>query len=194
MKKLILTLIILLGATGLSAQSVSLHEKAKAWLNNNYCGMADAASIGIIFDERLLFEFSKYNSSPDFTFIQGFSSGTSKIEEANTTYSFNGFTLTDAKVLVDATDKRHRKMVIANMGPNMFIGRIEQNSSDFKHAILIPSDYVARINDIINQAISKGILISYLKPAPAPQETQPVQQQQQQRPSRPTTGSTQKRK
>ncbi len=117
--------------------------------------------------------------------------GDSKIEEAHQTFTFNGFDLSDAKVISDI--KSSKRIVIARIGKNVFIGEYDPSSRAFDKAAIVDSGYAPQVDKAINDAISQGILISYLKPVKTPEETQLVKPRQP-APHRPASGSTPKTK
>lgn len=117
--------------------------------------------------------------------------GDSKIEESQQTFTFNGFDLSDVKVITDI--KRTNRIVIARIGKNVFIGEYNPSSRTFNKAAIVDSEYAPQVDKAINDAINQGILISYLKPVKTPEETQPVKPRQP-APHRPASGSTPKTK
>lgn len=196
MKKLLFTLTFLFIATVTSlALNIYDFDKVKYYQpGETYCGISENPglcfiSVGVHHSgENVLLVCFGYDVSKVLIFT--FNEGDAKIEEARQAFTFNGFDLSDVKVISDV--KLSNRLIIARIGRNVFLGEYDPKSCVFNKAAIVDSEYAPQVDKAINDAINQGILISYLKPATAPQETQPVQQQQ--RPSRPTTGSTQKRK
>ena len=110
---------------------------------------------------------------------------------AQQNFTFNGFDLTDAKVISDLESSA--RFIIARIGSNVFFGLFNPASQTFDKVATADSSYALKIDKIITDAISQGILISYLKPAEAQQETKPVKPRQP-APHRPASGSTPKTK
>lgn len=196
MKKLIFTLTFLFIATVTSlALNIYKFNKVKYYQpGETYCGIIENSSACFLSvgvhpsgTNCVCICFIQNNSN---AFCTSADEGDAKIEEARQAFTFNGFDLSDVKVISDV--KLSNRLIIARIGRNVFFGEYDPKSCVFNKAAIVDSEYAPQVDKAINDAINQGILISYLKPAPAPQETQPVQQQQ--RPSRPTTGSTQKRK
>lgn len=117
--------------------------------------------------------------------------GDSKIEEAHQAFTFNGFDLSDVKIITDI--KSTYRIIIARIGKNVFFGEYDPKSRVFNKAAIVDSEYATQVDKAINDAINQGILISYLKPAKTPEETQPVKPRQPV-PHRPASGSTPKTK
>lgn len=202
MKKLITLLIIILGCvlTNVAQEVIEIpFDSSRFYENGVYIGIFDDNRITFAKDSNgkntIGFWFLNSLDRPEYSrvpnwFVMGGTEGDAKIEDAKEVLRFKNFDLTDAKVLTDL--KLENQLVIARIGKNVFFGEYDPKSCVFNKAAIVDSEYAPQVDKAINDAINQGILISYLKPATAPQETQPVQQQQ--RPSRPTTGSTQKRK
>lgn len=193
MKKLIFSLIFSLIAslTCLALKFYDFNNVKYYQPGETYCGVIEnspACFIGVGVHPSgancLSVAFVKDNNN---AFYFSADEGDSKIEEAHQTFTFNGFDLSDAKIISDI--KSSKRIVIARIGKNVFIGEYNPSSRTFNKAAIVDSGYAPQVDKAINDAISQGILISYLKAAEAPQETKPVKPRQP-APRRPSTGST----
>lgn len=197
MKKLIFSLVFSLIApiTCLALKFYDFNNVKYYQPGETYCGVIEnspACFIGVGVHPSgancLSVAFVKDNNN---AFYFSADEGDSKIEEVHQTFIFNGFDLTDAKVISDLESSA--RFIIARIGSNVFFGLYNPANQTFDKAATADSAYALQIDKAINDAINQGILISYLKPVKTPEETQPVKPRQP-APHRPASGSTPKTK
>lgn len=199
MKKLLTLLIIILGCvlTNVAQEVIEIpFDSSRFYENGGYIGTFDDNRITFAKDSNgkntIGFWFLNSLDRPEYSrvpnwFVMGGTEGDAKIEDAKQVFRFKNFNLTDAKILTDL--KLENQLVIARIGKNVFFGEYDSKRCNFVKAAIIDSKYAPQVDKAINDAISQGILISYLKPAEAPQETKPVKPRQP-APHRPASGST----
>lgn len=195
MKKIIFILTLMFStAIIIAAQDMVIMSNIKHWDENcRYLGNStDDSFITIINNNGTLqLSFIVTDINNNYFFYYNAHKGSSKIEMAQQNFTFNGFDLTDAKVISDLESSD--RFIIARIGGNVFFGEYDPKSRVFNKAAIVDSEYAPQVDKAINDAISQGILISYLKPVKTPEETQPVKPRQPV-PHRPASGSTPKTK
>lgn len=177
-----------------TAQNMVIITNLKHWAENcRYIGNStDDSFISIINNNGTLqLSFIVTDINNNYFFTYNAHKGSSKIEMAQQNFTFNGFDLTDAKVISDLESSA--RFIIARIGSNVFFGLYNPANQTFDKAATADSAYALQIDKIVNDAINQGILISYLKPVKTPEETQPVKPRQPS-PHRPASGSTPKTK
>lgn len=195
MKKIIFILTLMFStAIIIAAQDMVIMSNIKHWDENcRYLGNStDDSFITIINNNGTLqLSFIVTDINNNYFFYYNAHKGSSKIEMTQQNFTFNGFDLTDAKVISDLESSD--RFIIARIGGNVFFGEYDPKSRVFNKAAIVDSEYAPQVDKAINDAISQGILISYLKPVKTPEETQPVKPRQP-APHRPASGSTPKTK
>ncbi len=195
MKKILFILMLVVStALTCAAQNMVIITNLKHWAENcRYIGNStDDSFISIINNNGTLqLSFIVTDINNNYFFTYNAHKGSSKIEVAQQNFTFNGFDLTDAKVISDLESSA--RFIIARIGSNVFFGLYNPANQTFDKAATVDSSYALQIDKIVNDAINQGILISYLKPAKTPEETQPVKPRQPS-PHRPASGSTPKTK
>ncbi len=195
MKKIIFILTLMFStAIIIAAQDMVIMSNIKHWDENcRYLGNStDDSFITIINNNGTLqLSFIVTDINNNYFFYYNAHKGSSKIEMTQQNFTFNGFDLTDAKVISDLESSD--RFIIARIGGNVFFGEYDPKTRVFNKAAIVDSEYAPQVDKAINDAISQGILISYLKPVKTPEETQPVKPRQP-APHRPASGSTPKTK